>query len=82
MNEEARQNDRDRPRPPRRRQRWARRTPYGIRRDGPYRDEARMPPDSHGDATYAALDLGTNNCRLLVARPTANGFRVAFHQLR
>ena len=26
--------------------------------------------------TYAALDLGTNNCRLLVARPTANGFRV------
>jgi exopolyphosphatase/guanosine-5'-triphosphate,3'-diphosphate pyrophosphatase len=27
-------------------------------------------------ATYAALDLGTNNCRLLVARPTPNGFRV------
>jgi exopolyphosphatase / guanosine-5'-triphosphate,3'-diphosphate pyrophosphatase len=27
-------------------------------------------------ATYAALDLGTNNCRLLVARPTADGFRV------
>jgi exopolyphosphatase / guanosine-5'-triphosphate,3'-diphosphate pyrophosphatase len=26
--------------------------------------------------TYAALDLGTNNCRLLVARPTAQGFRV------
>ncbi|CAL8981827.1 Guanosine-5'-triphosphate,3'-diphosphate pyrophosphatase [Rhodoplanes serenus] len=26
--------------------------------------------------TYAALDLGTNNCRLLVARPTGNGFRV------
>ncbi len=26
--------------------------------------------------TYAALDLGTNNCRLLVARPTAEGFRV------
>ena len=26
--------------------------------------------------TYAALDLGTNNCRLLVARPTAAGFRV------
>jgi exopolyphosphatase / guanosine-5'-triphosphate,3'-diphosphate pyrophosphatase len=25
---------------------------------------------------YAALDLGTNNCRLLVARPTHNGFRV------
>jgi exopolyphosphatase/guanosine-5'-triphosphate,3'-diphosphate pyrophosphatase len=26
--------------------------------------------------TYAALDLGTNNCRLLVARPTREGFRV------
>src|ERR1700735_3631183 len=25
---------------------------------------------------YAALDLGTNNCRLLVARPTSQGFRV------
>lgn len=25
---------------------------------------------------YAALDLGTNNCRLLVAAPTRNGFRV------
>ena len=29
-----------------------------------------------GAATYAALDLGTNNCRLLVARPTGDGFRV------
>ncbi len=26
--------------------------------------------------TYAALDLGTNNCRLLVARPREEGFRV------
>ncbi|GIK79092.1 MAG: Ppx/GppA family phosphatase [Pseudorhodoplanes sp.] len=26
--------------------------------------------------TYAALDLGTNNCRLLVARATHDGFRV------
>jgi exopolyphosphatase/guanosine-5'-triphosphate,3'-diphosphate pyrophosphatase len=25
---------------------------------------------------YAALDLGTNNCRLLMARPTGAGFRV------
>jgi exopolyphosphatase/guanosine-5'-triphosphate,3'-diphosphate pyrophosphatase len=25
---------------------------------------------------YAALDLGTNNCRLLVARPVGSGFRV------
>jgi exopolyphosphatase/guanosine-5'-triphosphate,3'-diphosphate pyrophosphatase len=27
-------------------------------------------------ATYAALDLGTNNCRLLIARPTKDSFRV------
>ncbi|HEY9553987.1 Ppx/GppA phosphatase family protein [Allosphingosinicella sp.] len=26
--------------------------------------------------TYGALDLGTNNCRLLVARPVENGFTV------
>ena len=26
--------------------------------------------------TFAAVDLGTNNCRLLVARPTKDGFRV------
>ena len=26
--------------------------------------------------SYAALDLGTNNCRLLVATPSASGFRV------
>jgi exopolyphosphatase/guanosine-5'-triphosphate,3'-diphosphate pyrophosphatase len=26
--------------------------------------------------TYAALDLGTNNCRLLVARPAGHSFRV------
>jgi exopolyphosphatase/guanosine-5'-triphosphate,3'-diphosphate pyrophosphatase len=28
------------------------------------------------DRAYGALDLGTNNCRLLVAKPTAWGFRV------
>ena len=27
-------------------------------------------------SNYAALDLGTNNCRLLVARPARGGFRV------
>lgn len=26
--------------------------------------------------TYGALDLGTNNCRLLIAKPTMDGFRV------
>lgn len=43
----------------------------------------RRSPDSdrgagadRGGATYAALDLGTNNCRLLVARPADDSFRV------
>jgi exopolyphosphatase / guanosine-5'-triphosphate,3'-diphosphate pyrophosphatase len=57
------------------RRRWHRRTPYAKRRDGFRRDD---DPASNGHAggTYAALDLGTNNCRLLIARPTADGFRV------
>jgi exopolyphosphatase/guanosine-5'-triphosphate,3'-diphosphate pyrophosphatase len=32
--------------------------------------------NDRGGASYAALDLGTNNCRLLVARPSGDGFRV------
>lgn len=36
------------------------------------RDEGRFL----GDGVYAALDLGTNNCRLLVARPTRQAFDV------
>jgi len=59
----------------RRRPRWARRTPYGLRRDGP-RDDVRAGANEPAGATYAALDLGTNNCRLLIARPTGDGFRV------
>ena len=55
------------------RPRWGRRSPYGIRRDA-HRNDGRAPDRSA--ATYAALDLGTNNCRLLVARPTSDGFRV------
>ncbi|GAB4066878.1 Ppx/GppA family phosphatase [Ancylobacter sonchi] len=43
---------------------------HGRRGDGPAGD--RQP----AEACYAALDLGTNNCRLLVARPTSGGFRV------
>ena len=27
-------------------------------------------------STFAALDLGTNNCRLLIAKPAANSFRI------
>jgi exopolyphosphatase/guanosine-5'-triphosphate,3'-diphosphate pyrophosphatase len=61
-------------------------------RDGPVRLEAsggfgasggagaaRDATNSHAFAhasVYAALDLGTNNCRLLIARPAGEGFRV------
>src|SRR5262249_3640676 len=53
------------------RARWGRRSPYGFpRHDGAQGDVHRSAP------TYAALDLGTNNCRLLVARPIGDSFRV------
>ena len=39
------------------------------------RPAAGDPVDGEG-AVLAALDLGTNNCRLLVARPRGEGFRV------
>jgi exopolyphosphatase / guanosine-5'-triphosphate,3'-diphosphate pyrophosphatase len=41
----------------------------GDRGGGP-----RRAPDEQ--RTFAALDLGTNNCRLLIATPTARGFRI------
>ena len=36
----------------------------------------REPALARRPAAFAALDLGTTNCRLLVARPAAGGFRV------
>ena len=33
-------------------------------------------PPRRAAPTYAALDLGTNNCRLLIARPSFDGFRI------
>jgi exopolyphosphatase/guanosine-5'-triphosphate,3'-diphosphate pyrophosphatase len=56
------------------------REPRGSRRGR--RSPYRHPRDDGGDRldvagpTYAALDLGTNNCRLLVARATLDSFRV------
>src|SRR5476649_2292098 len=49
------------------RSRWARRSPGRL--DGGLGSD-------RGGPSYAALDLGTNNCRLLVARPAGDGFRV------
>ena len=42
-------------------------------------DGPNAPPDGRNPyrqvrRTYAALDLGTNNCRLLIARPSGTGF--------
>lgn len=49
-----------------------------LPRREPDRPAANRPPRGqwgHAQA-FAALDLGTNNCRLLIARPTAGGFAV------
>lgn len=40
------------------------------------RTPAAPNPRRHRGPIYAALDLGTNNCRLLIARPHDHGFRV------
>ena len=48
----------------------------------PRHDRASAPPSGQtaarrsGRHTYGALDLGTNNCRLLIARPNDSGFTV------
>ena len=38
--------------------------------------ERRAAPAHSSRRTYGALDLGTNNCRLLIARPSDGGFTV------
>lgn len=41
-----------------------------------HRPRGRKPPECERRGSYAAIDLGTNNCRLLVARPIKAGFTV------
>src|SRR6202140_101016 len=58
----------------------------GPREDEGQRRSGGLPPGAAvatgagapgtGTGVYAALDLGTNNCRLLIACPTGDGFRV------
>ncbi len=38
--------------------------------------ETPAPKQSDPDALYAALDLGTNSCRMLIAQPKGSGFHV------
>jgi exopolyphosphatase / guanosine-5'-triphosphate,3'-diphosphate pyrophosphatase len=45
-------------------------------RDAAGRESHRHAAADHGPPAYAALDLGTNNCRLLVARPSRRNFLV------
>jgi exopolyphosphatase/guanosine-5'-triphosphate,3'-diphosphate pyrophosphatase len=73
MDDEARRTgalDLGRHRAQQRRSRWGRRSQHGVS----HREGADGSLD--GEMIYAALDLGTNNCRLLVARPAGDGFRV------
>ena len=53
----------------------------GKPRESPWQAQQRTggDPSDHrqlSDRVYAALDLGTNNCRLLVARPSRRSFHV------
>lgn len=48
----------------------------GARKAAKGRNETGAQPQDAVSAIYGALDLGTNNCRLLVARPSRRGFFV------
>ncbi|WFL76095.1 Ppx/GppA phosphatase family protein [Altererythrobacter arenosus] len=56
-------------RPQRTKHRESARTPVA-------RQPIRKTGGPHPRQAYAALDLGTNNCRLLIARPSGDGFTV------
>ncbi|MFZ5609217.1 MAG: Ppx/GppA phosphatase family protein [Pseudomonadota bacterium] len=58
--------------PPQRRRRWV--NPCGASLSGRQRKAGSLFAGT--TPIYGALDLGTNNCRLLIARPDHEGFRV------
>ncbi|MFM8819752.1 MAG: Ppx/GppA phosphatase family protein [Phenylobacterium sp.] len=43
---------------------------------GPFQESRERGDGAGGRVLYGALDLGTNNCRLLIATPSGRGFRV------
>ena len=49
---------------------------YGRRRTRRKRRSRRSPRASSQSRTFAAIDLGTNNCRLLIAKQLDDGFKV------
>jgi exopolyphosphatase/guanosine-5'-triphosphate,3'-diphosphate pyrophosphatase len=53
-----------------------RRASWGRQEIGRHRGDRGHLDRPWAEGVYAALDLGTNNCRLLVARPSQDGFRV------
>src|SRR3954463_11654804 len=48
----------------------------GYREQSGPSNQGSSPRREHHRHTYGAIDLGTNNCRLLIARPTEGGFTV------
>jgi exopolyphosphatase/guanosine-5'-triphosphate,3'-diphosphate pyrophosphatase len=75
MDDEARATGLGPAAPDRERSRRGRRSPYRHPRHDRHDGGHGGGQDLSGP-TYAALDLGTNNCRLLVARATQDSFRV------
>ena len=49
---------------------------HAVREQGRPSDQEFSPRRERQRHTYGAIDLGTNNCRLLIARPSEGGFTV------